>query len=391
MSVKHCTSAVEALRIGGNITEAAKLLGVPRTTFYPRFTAEVLAAGSNAPKLDIVEEHTLRKENRRLRKDLHDAMARAAAETARASTTAAIEASELDPPEWLVHKPRGRMNHGIITAFLSDTHFDEVVSSAEMNGVNSYDRDIAVLRLQRFFDHTIMLSRDYIAGIKVDGLIVPLGGDMVSGNIHEELDRTNEAPILDTCVFWAEQLAAGFEMVRKQFPKIHVPCVVGNHGRLRKQTQYKVRARDNYDWLIYKMLAKHFAKDPRITFEIPDGADCRYDVYTTRYLLTHGDQFTGGNGIGGIAVPIMRGDAKKQKREAALGRPYDHMIMGHWHQRKDLGSVIINGSLKGYDEFAAQHNFDFEPPQQSFWVTTPEKGITVHAPIFVRSKEERWK
>jgi hypothetical protein len=141
--------------------------------------------------------------------------------------------------------------------------------------------------------------------------------------------------------------------------------------------------------LIYKIVEKHFRGNDRVSFQILDSLDCPYTVYSTRYLMQHGNQFTGGNGIGGIAVPIMRGDAKKQKMMAVLNRSYDVLHIGHWHQRKDLGSVLINGSTKGYDEYAAFHGFDFEQPQQSLWVTTPERGRTFSAPIFVYTEEER--
>lgn len=381
-------TAAEALQQEGTVTKAAQLLNIPRTTFYSRLVSEIKSAP--LPKLDIVEEHQLRRKVKELQLEAREAVARAAAEHKRAETISGFVESRLDPPEWLVRSPRGKTNRATITAFLSDTHFDEVVDPADMNGVNAYNREIAELRLRKFFDNTIMLARDYIAGVKLDGLVLPLGGDMVSGNIHEELERTNDAPILDTCVHWAEQICAGIELLLKFYLRIYIPCVVGNHGRLRKRPQYKVRAKDNYDWLIYKMVEKYFHNDSRVSFSIPEGPDCRYSIYSTRFLLTHGDQFTGGNGIGGIAVPIMRGDAKKQKREVALGRPYDHMLIGHWHQNRNLGTVFINGTTKGYDEFAAAHNFEFEPPQQALFVTTPERGVTIHAPIFVRSKQEKW-
>lgn len=361
-------------------------MGIGRTSLYHKLVDELLNSG--AP-VNVYEEHALQRRVKSLEarnKELTDLIV---SEAEQSKLIDVLASTSLEPPEWLIHAPKGKSHHATITAFLSDTHFDERVTASEMNGVNSYNRKVAELRLRKFFDTSVKLTRDYIAGVKIDGLVLPLGGDMVTGNIHEELERTNDAPILDTCLHWAEQIAAGIEMQLKFFPKIFVPCVVGNHGRLRKKPQHKTVARDNYDWLIYQMIAKHFRSDSRVTFMIPDGPDCYYNVYNTRNLLTHGNQFSGGNGIGGIAVPIMRGDAKKQKSAAALGRPYDVMQIGHWHQRKDLGSVLINGSLKGYDEFALFHNFDFELPQQSLWVTTPERGKTFSAPIFVATDEER--
>jgi hypothetical protein len=55
------------------------------------------------------------------------------------------------------------------------------------------------------------------------------------------------------------------------------------------------------------------------------------------------------------------------------------------------GPVIVGGTLKGLDEYAYMGNFGYEPPQQAWWVTTPEMGITVNAPIYVSDREsEGW-
>ena len=43
--------------------------------------------------------------------------------------------------------------------------------------------------------------------------------------------------------------------------------------------------------------------------------------------------------------------------------------------------VIVNGSLKGADEYSFQSNFDFEIPQQAMWITHKEWGITASWPI----------
>jgi hypothetical protein len=52
--------------------------------------------------------------------------------------------------------------------------------------------------------------------------------------------------------------------------------------------------------------------------------------------------------------------------------------------------MIVNGSIKGYDEYAYNGNFDFEKPQQAYWITDPQDGITISAPIHVQGKDEWW-
>ena len=51
----------------------------------------------------------------------------------------------------------------------------------------------------------------------------------------------------------------------------------------------------------------------------------------------------------------------------------------------------MGGSMKGYDEYAAGKHFRPERPQQGFWLTSPEHGPTIAAPIFCDDrKAEGW-
>ena len=130
-------------------------------------------------------------------------------------------------------------------------------------------------------------------------------------------------------------------------------------------------------------LAKRFEADKRVQFLIPDGPDVGYTVYNRRYLLSHGDSFKGGDGIIGAIGSVIRGDYKKRSRAAQIGQPYDTLLCGHFHQLIQLDRLIINGSLKGYCEYANANNFSYEPPRQALWITHPDHGITFSAPIHV--------
>ena len=72
----------------------------------------------------------------------------------------------------------------------------------------------------------------------------------------------------------------------------------------------------------------------------------------------------------------------------ATGTPYDYLVMGHWHQLAHFKSIIFNGSLNGYDEFAPMNNFDYELPQQALRLADPKWGKALDAPIHLLSSEE---
>ena len=59
----------------------------------------------------------------------------------------ALDGVTAKPPKWLRKSGRSKAHTGIANLLLSDLHLDEVVSPAQMGGVNAYNRDIALLRL----------------------------------------------------------------------------------------------------------------------------------------------------------------------------------------------------------------------------------------------------
>lgn len=295
------------------------------------------------------------------------------------------------PPKWLTPKVVKKDRRATAVAMLSDCHFDEVVRAVEIGGANAYNREIAEIRLRTWAEKVIELNRDHLSGVTVEGLVCLLGGDLFSGNLHD-LAETNADTLPGSILHWSEQLCAAISLLADHFGKVYVPSVVGNHGRLTHKPRTKLRARDNVDWLVGHMVARHFDKVDGVTVSVTDDADAFVKVYDTVHLLTHGDQVSGGGGIGGIWPPIMRMIARKRQRYAQT--PFDVVAMGHFHQliMAPTQGIIVNGSLKGYDEYAAVAlNAAPEVPQQAMWLVTPEHKVTWSAPVFVSDRtREGW-
>ncbi len=296
-------------------------------------------------------------------------------------------------PKWLSPK-RPKKTAATAVAMLSDTHWDEVVNMNEVAGINKYDRRIAEMRLKKFVDKTIALGRDYVAGgpVEIDSLVLLLGGDMVSGDIHEELTESNEGTMLETVVHWTGQLQATVETLADHYGKVHVACVVGNHGRRTRKSRAKRRVRDNFDWMIYQSVAMMMKNDDRVTWQVPESASTLVRVHRTTILLTHGDMARGGGGTGGVITVIKR---LGLRLNANPQTKHDILCMGHFHQLILAPSAgwVLNGSPKGVDEYAATSGFEVheQDTAQAFFLVTPEHGVTVAAPIFtVDRKAEGW-
>jgi predicted phosphodiesterase len=294
-------------------------------------------------------------------------------------------------PDWLIPGRKPEEKVATVNLVLSDLHLDEVVKKEAVRGVNAYNRRIAEQRLERTFTKAITLPRDYMSGLRYEGIIVHLAGDTFSGDIHEELARTNEASPLETLLYWLDPFVAGLRMLAEHYGQVHVVSVPGNHDRTHRKPVAKGRVETSLHYVFTKLLEREFRGDTRLTWDAPLSPDALTTVYNTRIMTTHGDQFRGGNGIGGILVPILRGDSRKRQRQQAVGEPYDLLVLGHFHQYISGPGVLINGSLKGYDEYAFQNNFGFETPQQALFLVTPEHGASFHMPIqCANRRQERW-
>lgn len=354
----------------------------------PKVTKEGLDAAISAEERERREESA----NRRLLKAAQKQIAQL---EAKVDLLTAIDGIEVAPAEWAQPKPSRDGYRAIANLLLSDLHLDEIVDPAQMRGMNAYNREIADMRLKRLGARTIKIARDFISGVTYDGLFLWVNGDVVSGNIHEELERTNAGRgITDTIDYWVDPLAGLLDQLADFFGKVHVVSTVGNHGRSYKKPPAKDAVRSSFDWLTMRCIYRELRNDDRFTWNIPESKDVFETVYSTKFLAQHGDDFKGGDQIAGAIRPVLFGDFRSLRLEigAPTGQPYDKLIVSHFHQYNALSRAIINGSIVGYNEYAKDKlRAPWEPAQQAFWLVTPENGPMHNTPIIVQDrKREGW-
>ena len=312
--------------------------------------------------------------------------------TARVIRREIFKLSDLKPecPAWMQDIPRvSAKSPGIPVAVASDWHWGERINPDEIGGVNKYDMDIAHARAKAFFEGIITLLKKHMVRPDYPGIILCLGGDMFSGNIHEELVETNVMPIMPAFDDLFGVLVAGILLLKAEFGNVVIPCVTGNHSRNTMKMRAKERNHTSFDWLLYTLLERHFKDDPKIKFLVSMGVDQHFHVFNHKFMLTHGDTLgKGGDGIIGAYGPVIRGDQKTRARNAAIDQSYDTMIIGHYHQLNFMKRVIMNGSLCGYNEYANNVlRAPFEIPQQALFCVHPEHGITYQMPILVEPQK----
>lgn len=303
-----------------------------------------------------------------------------------------------DPPNWIL-KSHGKSLSGVPVTIWSDWHWGEVVNPAEVGGVNSFNRTIAKQRLKKLVESTIDLAFNHMTNPDYPGIVICLGGDMITGNIHEELRDTNEGYVQQTLLELQEELITALGLMAAKFGRVFIPCVVGNHGRMSHKPRMKGRVFESFEWNLYCQLERHFKNDKRFQFLIPEETDAYFTVLGHRFLLTHGDSLgvKGGDGIIGCLGPIARGAFKVGRSESQIGRDFDTMLIGHWHTyvpRGDSIPVIVNGALKGYDEYARLGlRVPYTRPSQALWFVHEKYGITAQWQIYLdklRKTDNEW-
>ena len=392
LSDAELVTRLQFLKEHGSSNAAAAFLGIAPSSFKESIS-QAKARGLTATTKVVDVEGQLKTKLKLMERELAQIKKHnEAAATVRKEIYGLKELTP-DPPAW-ISKLRLPTLPGVPMTMWSDFHWGEKIDKAQVGGVNEFDRDIAKVRFKRLLDITLDLTLHHMVNPDYPGIVVALGGDIIGGAIHEELRDTNDGYVQQALLEVQEQLIAGLTLLADRFGKVFVPCVVGNHGRTTLKPRAKGRVYESYEWNLYCQLELYFRNDKRIQFSIPGETDAYFSVLGHRFLLTHGDTLgvKGGDGIIGALGPIARGATKVGRSEAQIGRDFDTLLMGHYHTyipRGDAVPVMVNGSLKGYDEYARlMLRVPYSRPCQALWFIHQRHGVTAQWPIYLDEKRK---
>ncbi len=281
---------------------------------------------------------------------------------------------EKKKPSYAPKKPKtsSREAHEFVLLW-SDTHAGEVVSREETNGLNEYDWKTMMRRHDEILRGVVSYrqNRPYpVNTLHILGL-----GDMLSGNIHDELAETNEFPLVETAVQFGLDAAEWLEGFIPHFARIRFAGVVGNHPRMHRKPRAKQKF-DNFDWVVYRIMEQRLSGYPSVTFDVPKAQHWPVEVAGRRLLMYHGDGIRSTM----VDVPwggIIRHTSKLRNQYATAGQPIDHFVCGHYHEASVVKNrrIIMNGSVKGIDEYSMQQFGGGEPPCQLLLTFHPKRGL----------------
>ena len=254
--------------------------------------------------------------------------------------------------------------------FLTDWHYAEVVSKVQSGGWGEYDPDIAADRAHRFTQKALDYIKTMRSAYDIRRCTIIILGDMISGDIHIELQVTNAFPapvaavrcwkLLSECIY---TLAQEFESTTVEY------ATDSNHTRLSRKPQFKNAGSNSWDYVIASGIDERLRGDKRVKVNIHEATKSLVQVGAWRFLVEHGDAYTAWNQIPhyGIQRGVRSEAWRRMKHEDKV---FDFLVMGHWHFYFVLedGHVFGMPSLKGPCEFSIKKGYVSAPAQAVMFV-----------------------
>lgn len=261
----------------------------------------------------------------------------------------------------------------------SDWHTDEFVDGATVNGLNHFTPVIAQHRVNNFFTSGLRLTNILAQDVKIDTIILALLGDFYTGHIHPDFMELTDTQPIHAVIRVQNMIASGIQYILDNSKySLVIPCHSGNHARTTEKTRFATENGHSLEFYMYNFLADHFKGQKRVKFIIPTGYHSYMDVYGFKVRFHHGHSIRYGGGVGGIYISVNKAIAQWNKAFRA-----DLDVFGHFHQMRDGGNFICNGSLIGYSSFALSIKADYEKPKQTLFLIDKDRGKTCTWPILL--------
>lgn len=251
---------------------------------------------------------------------------------------------------------------------LTDLHIGEMIRQTETEGWGSFSWAIAQ---DRVFNQLLPDFLKWVytqrGGYKIDNLSVFVSGDMVSGDIHQELLVTNEFPLPVQTSKAGDLLGQLIASLAPHFKHIEVIEVgADNHSRLVRKPQAKQKAQNSMSHLVYHIANKELEKHPNIKITLAEGMKLRFEINGWSFLGEHGDTVRSWMGVPWYGMERERAREATRRMNTDLG--FQTLIMGHWHEPWFGSKVIVGGCLGGTSEYDHACGRISRPCQTAFLV-----------------------
>lgn len=264
---------------------------------------------------------------------------------------------------------------------ISDGHHGAVQLASEIEGINAYSPAISRARQLGYIDDVCDWVERHRSSYPIPDAAIIVTGDLISGDIHEELRATNAFPAPVQAVQAGALLAEQIIRAAESFERVVVHFVVeDNHGRLSKKPQAKEAGMNTWNYIVGEVARLHLLDQPRVQFNVYPVLETVVRVGCRQYLISHGHNIKGWGGhpwygidraVGREAQARLQLVMEELSRAATLG--FHKYLIGHWHTPVDLPLYDVCPSPSGTDAYDRQQGRVSKPAQTS-WLIHAERG-----------------
>lgn len=244
---------------------------------------------------------------------------------------------------------------------LSDLHAGIEID----NWWNVYNTQILKNRLHKYLNEIHKIQKTHRCKI----CHVVLGGDAISGAIHENLRLQNNENVIEQLKIVITYIGEFIYILQEWFESINIYSVSGNHSRLNPNKEYHLKG-EELEEMIPFCLKIQFAQNDKVS--VCDYMACKIDstisAFKTRgnklFYVVHGDHDTPSNVVKNLTL--------------MSGTKPDGIIMGHRHNNAlstEHGVKIIQcGSVVGTDDYCVDKRISGEP-EQCVFITNEHRTV----------------
>lgn len=258
-----------------------------------------------------------------------------------------VVTSNIEFGEKHLHIENKKSKYAIL--MFSDWHYGALCDSQW----NYYDTNVAKERAEQL----VAKTQSYILSLGITDLIVEINGDMCEGMINIGNRVASEESVVEQIINVSKLLSKCILSLKPYVNSIKVVTTLGNHGRLTPNRKEQADERENFEMLIPEFLRLTLGDDiPIVTSQ---GLDfVKYEFDDKIICLSHGHHDKATSAIDNMirvykVVP-------------------DEIHLGHWHHMSDLNDsnihVVVNGSIKGVDDFGLKATRCTTQPSQNLIV-----------------------
>jgi hypothetical protein len=271
---------------------------------------------------------------------------------------------------------------------ISDGHHGAVQLADEIEGLNAFNAAISRKRQLGYAASLVDWVDLHRHAYTIPDLHVIVTGDMISGDIHEELRRTNEWPTPVQSIRAGELLAEQVALLAPHFGRVVVEYLVeDNHARLTKKPQAKEAGLNSFNYVVGSHAAALLAAHGNVLFRLHPVYETVVHVLTRNYLVCHGHGVKGWAGVPwyGIERKVGResqarlraimetAHLQQEERQRALSLGFHKYLFGHFHTSIDAELYDCCPSVSGTDAYDHKEG-RYSIPGQVSWLVHPEHG-----------------